>query len=131
MRLTPATTLLLPIALVTAFLLLTSCIGGEMPRAYQTISGGVASRGKRVIEQKSCGSCHTIPGIPDAQGLVGPPLFFFARRTYIAGELPNTPENLVKWVVSPQSVEPKTAMPTLGLSQQQARDVAAYLYTLQ
>ena len=102
-----------------------------MPRAYRTIAGGEPSRGKRVIVQKSCGSCHTIPGIPNARGLVGPPLYFFSRRTYIAGELPNTPENLVKWISSPQSVEPKTAMPTLGLSQQQARDVAAYLYGLQ
>lgn len=111
--------------------LLTSCVGGEMPRAYRTISGGVPGRGKQVIMEKRCGACHTIPGIPNAQGLVGPPLFFFSRRTYIAGEVPNTPANLVKWVMSPQSIEPKTAMPTLGLSEQQARDVAAYLYGLQ
>lgn len=56
---------------------------------------------------------------------------FFSRRTYIAGELPNQPENLVRWVSSPESVEPHTAMPNLGLNQQQARDVAAYLYTLE
>jgi len=62
--------------------------------------------------------------------LVGPPLFWFSRRTYIAGELPNTPENLVRWVRTPRLVEPATAMPTVGLDDQQARDVAAYLYTL-
>jgi cytochrome c1 len=56
---------------------------------------------------------------------------YFSRRTYIAGELPNKPENLVRWVTSPQSVEPHTAMPNLGLTTQQARDVAAYLYTLE
>lgn len=61
---------------------------------------------------------------------MGPPLNFFARRTYIAGELPNTPENLFRWIRSPQSVEPNTAMPNLGLSEEQARDVVAYLYTL-
>jgi cytochrome c1 len=65
-----------------------------------------------------------------ANGLVGPPLLWWSRRTFIAGELPNTPENLVRWVRSPQSVEPHMAMPALGLSDQQARDVAAYLYTL-
>ena len=110
---------------------LLGCRGGQTTRAYRTISGGVPSRGAQVIIDKHCGSCHTIPGIPNAQGLVGPPLFFFSRRTYIAGELPNTPENLVKWISSPQSVEPKTAMPELGVSQQQARDIAAYLYGLQ
>lgn len=92
--------------------------------------GGRAKHGKQVILQKNCGSCHTIPGITGAQGLVGPPLFFFSRRTFIAGELPNTPENLVLWVRSPQSVNPNTAMPNLGLSEEEARDVAAYLYTL-
>lgn len=110
---------------------LSACEGGETSRVSRTVSGGAAIRGKRVIMTKNCGSCHTIPGIPNARGLVGPPLFFFSRRTFIAGELPNTPENLVKWVRSPQSVEPRTAMPTLGLTDQQARDVAAYLYTLQ
>ena len=94
------------------------------------VAGGDAKRGAVVIEQYGCGSCHTIPGVRNAKGLVGPPLLWWSRRTFIAGELPNTPESLVRWVRSPQSVEPHTAMPTLGLSDQQARDVAAYLYTL-
>lgn len=89
-----------------------------------------ASPGERVILDKSCGTCHTIPGINGAHGLVGPPLVSFGKRMYIAGQLPNTPDNLVRWVRSPQSVEPDTAMPNLGLSEQQARDVAGYLYTL-
>jgi cytochrome c1 len=71
-----------------------------------------------------------IPGINGADGLVGPPLILFARRTYVAGELPNTPSNLIRWIQDPPAVEPRTAMPALGLSEQQARDVAAYLYTL-
>lgn len=121
----------LTVTLVIAFAALTGCRGGEIPRAYRPLTGGVASRGRHVILIKHCGSCHTIPGINSAHGLVGPPLFFFSRRTYIAGELPNTPDNLVKWIRSPHSVEPATAMPDLGLSEQQARDVAAYLYTLQ
>jgi cytochrome c len=79
---------------------------------------------------KGCGSCHVIPGIHNAKGLVGPPLMFFSRRTMIAGELPNSPENLVRWLKDPPSVEPGTAMPDLGLTDKQAQDVAAYLYTL-
>lgn len=98
--------------------------------AYPVATGGDVARGRHVIEDRECGTCHTIPGIRGANGLVGPPLYWFSRRTYIAGELPNTPENLVRWVRSPQSVEPNTAMPTIGLSDQEARDVAAYLYTL-
>ncbi|MGB7495007.1 MAG: c-type cytochrome [Candidatus Acidiferrum sp.] len=94
------------------------------------VTGGNARRGKQLIVEKNCGSCHTIPGIYGAQGVVGPPLFFFSRRTFIAGELPNTPDNLVRWIRFPQSVNPNTAMPTLGLSEDQARDVVAYLYTL-
>lgn len=118
-------------ALVAAAALLGACHGGKTERAYIVPSGGVAARGEQVILQYNCGSCHTIPGIRGARGEVGPPLTAFGRRTYIAGELPNNPENLVRWIMSPQSVEPKTAMPTLGLTEQQARDVAAYLYRLQ
>jgi cytochrome c1 len=109
---------------------LAGCVGGRMERSYTVGTGGAPNRGIQTIVMKGCGSCHTIPGIRAADGVVGPPLLFFARRTYIAGELPNTPENLVRWIRSPQSVEPDTAMPNLGLSEQQARDVAAYLYTL-
>lgn len=98
--------------------------------AYVVPTGGAAVPGKQVIADKGCGSCHTIPGVRGAQGKVGPPLTDFGERTFVAGELPNTPDNLIRWVRSPRSVQPKTAMPNLGLSDQQARDVAAYLYTL-
>ncbi len=119
----------LRVALAVCFVL-AACTGSKIERAYTPSTGGAAERGERVIREKNCGSCHTIPGVRGAEGLVGPPLMFFARRTYIAGELPNTPENLVRWVRGPQTVEPNTAMPNLGLSEQQARDVVAYLYTL-
>ncbi len=109
---------------------LAGCSDGRATPAWTPSTGGVASRGVQVILDKGCGSCHTIPGVHGAAGMVGPPLFFFSRRTMLAGELPNTPENLVNWIRSPQSVEADTAMPNLGLTDQQARDVAAYLYTL-
>lgn len=92
---------------------------------------GNSDQGRDLIVAKGCGSCHTIPGIHSARGLVGPPLNFFGRRTMIAGEIPNTPDNLVRWLRDPKSVEPGTAMPNVGLSQQQAQDISAYLYTLQ
>jgi cytochrome c2 len=111
--------------------LMPACSGGnETGVRYPIRTGGLAVHGERVILDKNCGSCHTIPGVNGARGVVGPPLYFFSRRTFIAGELPNTPENLVRWIRSPQSVEPETAMPNLGLTDQEARDVAAYLYRL-
>jgi cytochrome c2 len=123
--------LLIAALLAYALVSLESCTGGRSLSALSVHTGGVASRGSQLISIKNCGSCHTIPGIPGARGVVGPPLNFFARRTMIAGELPNTPDNLTHWVQAPQSVLPGNAMPDLGLTEEQARDVAAYLYTLQ
>lgn len=120
------------VATLLAVLCLASagCSTGQTPAPYAVSTGGNSVQGKAVIESKGCGACHVIPGIRDARGLVGPPLFFFSRRTMIAGELPNTPDNLVRWILDPKQVEPGTAMPDLGLTDQQARAVAAYLYTL-
>jgi len=107
------------------------CRGGNLPETYAAATGGDAQRGAALISSFNCGACHVIPGIRRAEGQVGPPLTSFGRRTFIAGVLPNNPNNLALWIASPTSVDPKTAMPALGLSDQQARDVAAYLYTLQ
>lgn len=93
-------------------------------------TGGDAERGAEIIREISCGSCHTIPGIGGADGLVGPPLTAWSRRAYIAGNLPNTAPNLVRWISDAHTVEPGTAMPDLDISEAEARDVAAYLYTL-
>jgi cytochrome c len=92
---------------------------------------GNAERGREAIAGFGCGACHQIPGIRGARGRVGPPLTSFATRSYIAGQLVNSPDNLISWIVDPQKVEPGTAMPNLGVIPQVARDMAAYLYTLQ
>jgi cytochrome c1 len=113
-----------------SLLLLTACTGGRTVFAYSIGTGGDQVRGKGLIVQFGCGSCHSVPGIRQARGLVGPPLILFGRRTFIAGEVPNTPDNLVRWLLDPKSIEAGTAMPNLGLSEQNARDIAAYLYTL-
>lgn len=91
---------------------------------------GSAERGGAAITVYGCGKCHTIPGIRGADGVVGPPLQSFALRTYIAGNFPNNPDTLTHWIMAPQSMKPKTAMPSLGLSEAQSRDIAAYLETL-
>jgi cytochrome c len=86
--------------------------------------------GRVAIARYGCGSCHLIPGVRGAEGMVGPPLIQWSRRAYIAGRLPNTPSDLVQWIVAPQAIEPGTAMPMLGVSVNEARNIAAYLYTL-
>lgn len=117
--------------LLSAFcIVVAGCTGGRTLHPYPVQISGNPQRGKQLIVSYGCGSCHTIPGIYTARGVVGPPLYFFSRRTMIAGELPNSPDNLVRWIRDPKAVEPGTAMPDLGLSDEQARDIAAYLYTL-
>jgi cytochrome c len=100
------------------------------PASQQAVAGGDARRGARLIPQYGCGSCHAIPGVSGAEGGVGPPLTRFAERAYIAGALRNEPVALVRWIRFPQHVEPGTAMPDLGVTEQHARDIAAYLYSL-
>jgi cytochrome c len=92
------------------------------------VQGGDAQRGRAAIAQFACGACHAIPGIPAAVGTMGPPLVEFSRRVYIAGEIPNTADNLIRWITVPQAVEPGNAMPNLGVDDRSARDIAAYLY---
>jgi cytochrome c2 len=91
---------------------------------------GSVTRGAQQIRRNGCTSCHVIPGIRGAKGMVGPPLEHMARRSYIAGVLPNTSENMVRWLRDPPAVSEQTAMPNLKLSNSDARDIASYLYTL-
>lgn len=94
------------------------------------VAGGDADRGVRAIGTYGCGACHVIPGIREAIGNVGPPLTSFSRRSIIAGRMPNTVDALVHWIRTPQEVDPGTAMPDLNVTERDARDIAAYLYTL-
>jgi len=107
-----------------------SCEGGRTAQSRGVPVGGDASRGERVILAAGCGACHVIPGVRGAHGVVGPGLAGLRERTFIAGHLANTPDALVRWIMTPRVFEPQTAMPELGLTEHQARDVAAYLYTL-
>ena len=94
------------------------------------MTGGDPGRGRDAIQSYGCGSCHTIPGIDGANALVGPSLEKVGSRTYIGGVLLNTPENLFRWIKDPPAVDPKTAMPNLGVTDDAVRDIASYLYTL-
>jgi mono/diheme cytochrome c family protein len=95
---------------------------------WAATSGGDVDRGAAVTAAAGCGTCHVIPGISGAVGRVGPNLASLGTRAYVAGVLPNTPANLVRWLQDPRAIDPKTAMPALGLGDRDARDIAAYLY---
>lgn len=111
------------------FMLLCGC-HGDVEETAAAMTGGSPARGKEVIRRYGCAACHSIPGVAGARGQVGPPLDGIANRTYLAGQLNNTPENLIRWIRDPQSIAPGTAMPEMGVTEQDGKDIAAYLYTL-
>jgi cytochrome c len=118
--------LLVAAAAVGVALGATGCGGGGA--SIEVGGGAKASRAPAEIAAYGCGSCHTIAGVSGANADIGPELRHFADRRYIAGRLPNTAPNLIRWIRSPQQVDPGNVMPDLNVSDQDARDIAAYLY---
>jgi cytochrome c len=111
-------------------LALAGCRNQSQQTAAILTGGGNPARGKDMISAIGCSSCHTIPGVPGADGMIGPSLDKIAARAYIGGVLKNTPTNMLRWLKDPPGVDPLTAMPNLHLTDDQVRDVAGYLYTL-
>ena len=91
---------------------------------------GDRARGRVLLQRYGCGYCHRIPGVADARGDVGPPLDDVGRRVYLAGTLPNTPEQMAQWIRFPQAYRPGTAMPDLHVTADDAKDMVAHLYRL-
>jgi mono/diheme cytochrome c family protein len=86
--------------------------------------------GLHAIYQYLCVTCHAIPGTVEGKPNVGPPLDSVASRRYLGGVLVNTPDNMVRWLMNPQAIDPRSGMPNLHVREQDARDIAAYLYSL-
>jgi cytochrome c1 len=124
------------IAITTAAgLLIAASAGGyawsrvsQRSAVAHALTGGDPSRALPLMRRYGCAGCHTIPGVPGADGVVGGSLNDLRSRVYIAGVLQNNADTLVDWIVSPRSIDPRTAMPATGLTRDEARDVAAYLY---
>jgi cytochrome c2 len=114
---------------VAVALLLTACSKPVAADNGIPVTGDSAA-GAALITKLGCGSCHDIPGIVDAHGMVGPPLAHMGIRQYIAGMLRNTPDNMVQWLRHPQQVVPGNAMPDLAIDDHDARQITAYLATL-
>jgi cytochrome c2 len=94
----------------------------------RALTGGDPARAGALVTRYGCGGCHTFPGLPGADGKVGPALSGLRERVFIAGVLPNTADNLIGWIVDPRAYSPGSAMPVTGISKAEARNVAAWLY---
>lgn len=115
---------------VAVFLLLLAACNREQKQQAKMQTAGDPDRGKVAIEKYGCQSCHNIPGVPGPKGMVGPPLDHMAARSYIGGKFANNPETMIKWLQNPPAFDPQTAMPNLGVTEGDSRDITAYLYTL-
>ena len=115
--------------LLLALSLLAACRPASAGNGTVVNGVGDAERGRRLASSKGCGACHTIPGVADADGTIGPPLAHWARHSFIAGVEPNTASQLQHWILHPQAVKPGVAMPELALTNSDAADIAAFLFS--
>jgi mono/diheme cytochrome c family protein len=120
----------LPLRAACVLLSALAAAGCAKEEAPLRVTGGDAGRGLHLVRQYQCGACHAIPGVPGAGGDAGPSLAYTGRLGYIAGRIPNQPANMVRWLQDPPALKPDTAMPSMGVSEEEARHMAAYLYTL-
>lgn len=118
-----------PSLLLILFFALAAC-RAPLPTESAIVPDGNPQRGHELLTSYGCVSCHAIPGTAATTSFVGPPLDSWAQRNILAGQFANTPVNLVAWIHDPQQMKPGSAMPSVGASMQDARDIAAYLYTL-
>jgi cytochrome c len=127
-------TLVLGVAAVGAVagtvLLLDKQAAEDTNRQAAEMTGGDPRRGRIALNEFGCGTCHTIRGVAEARGLVGPPLTGLAQRVYVAGVAVNSVEDLIAWIRDPPAKSPRTAMPAVGVGEQDARDITAYLYMI-
>ncbi len=116
-------------AVPVLFMAMGGCNEVDVP-VQQQIAEADWRAGRAALARYDCGVCHAIPGVQGARGAVGPPLDGFGSRAYIAGFIPNQPQWLTAWLQNPPALAPNTVMPNMGVSSNDARDMAAYLYRL-
>ncbi len=109
---------------------LSACGEAQDQASILAISGGDPERGHGLIQSYGCGTCHMVEGVRGARGQVGPRLEDYAQQHLLVGFLPNTPSNLIAWLMDPVALKPRTGMPSQGVTEEEARHIAAYLYTL-
>jgi cytochrome c2 len=100
------------------------------PAAAQLVAGD-PERGRALVPQYACNACHIIPGTTGPQGSLAPTLAGLASRPTISyGAVQNTPANLRQFIQNPSSLNPQSAMPPIGLPDNDAQDITAFLVTL-
>lgn len=108
-----------------------ACAKREAAPAAATVGPpGNAARGRELLTSYGCTGCHMVPGVEGPRASLGPALDNSATKTAILGKFPNTPENMIRWLVDPPAMDPNTTMPNLGVTEQDARDMTAFLFTL-
>ena len=122
----------LPTRLTTAALLCAAALasGCAKEEPASRVVGGDPERGRLLVQQYQCAACHFIPEVQGPNGDAGPSLQYMGRLSYIAGSIPNQPENMIRFLQNPPAVKPGTLMPALGISEDEARHMAAFMYTL-
>jgi cytochrome c len=120
-------TMRMPVLLAAA---LSTCACADGPSYDPKVPQGDPQQGRAALAEFECGVCHAIPGVAGARGTVGPPLDSMRRNVYVAGKFPNTPDMLVRFIMDAPALAPETAMPNVGVGERQARDMAAYLYSV-
>jgi mono/diheme cytochrome c family protein len=118
------------LSVVPILVALAACSDPQNQPAALKIAGGEPKQGRALIQTYGCGTCHTISGVRGARGRVGPALTDYAHQHLLAGFLPNTPQNLIVWLIDPVALKPRTGMPSQGVTEVEARHIASYLYTL-
>jgi cytochrome c2 len=109
---------------------LAACGDNQSETTPLTIADGDPELGHSLIQSYGCGTCHVIEGVRGARGKVGPRLENYAQQHLLAGFMPNVPLNLIAWLMDPVALKPQTGMPSQGVTEAEARHIAAYLYTL-
>lgn len=113
-----------PLLLLGIFLM-TGCSSGG--NGSSPLQSNAQRSAPDLMQQYGCPACHVIPEVPGAVGKVGPSLASLGQRSYLAGVLPNTPDNLERWIMHPQHLQPGTAMPEMGVSPNDAHIIAQFL----
>ena len=111
-------------------LLTSACHQNDASTESTRVPGGDPERGRLLTQQYQCAACHYIPKVQGVNGDAGPSLEYMGRLSYIAGSIPNQPDNMIRFLQNPPAVKPGILMPALGISEDEARDMAAFMYTL-
>ena len=116
--------------ILVALLALSCACADEGRKDLVRMTGGDPRRASAAFRKYACHGCHVIPGVPGAHATVGPPLAGIAGRSYLAGRVPHSLDSLITWIRHPKQVDPRTVMPEMGVTEEEARDMAAYLYSI-